>query len=615
MKLNFQGEPCRNFCILNRILISKDPRDGREKLVLSNYAAEAAGCLIIMDTETLQSEQYELPNDSGAWALLWLEERGELLVGTCDHLGSLHCFVMAERRFLEPLRLEQETYLWNFTKGGDGCVYASTYPGCSLVQYNPATRRLVSLGHVGPEEKNQYSRDVFTTSAGDIAVSAGYYHNQAWLYRIRTGSWHPLGEAGDRVQATGEGFIAVGHDGQYKFFDPETLWQMGGVFSAATDPSQLQNCSAAVREYLTKTLRPASIPGLPEGLHGLKTASGREIGVLGQELFLWQNGKLEFRRISAQPPTTAIMTITAAGGAIWGSCEFGQTIFRFDPDTGKSENTCGVTNAGGEVYGMVPLNGKLYLAAYVGGDHIVYDPAEPWNQHNNVNPKTLRTVAPEMVRPHAKSVLGPDGAVWTGWYANYGSFGGGLSRVDPGTEEVSSWFDLIPGQAMEHLASGRKFLYAVTSGSASGMSARADRFYLLKIATDGTIVQKHPFEAGILLCRLTVTGGRICVLLGDLNRMESRVELFEEDTLRPLGGFAIGALAETSEQNRPTDLLALENDRLLVFTMSELTVFSLPDGKKLDSAVSPGYSQTCTRDEAGRIWFANRRRLFTLEIE
>ena len=132
MILTLRGEPCRNFCILNKILIPKDPYDGREKLVLSNYAAEAAGCLIIIDTETLQSEQYELPNDCGAWALLWLEDHGELLVGTCDHLGSLHCFLMAERRFLEPLRLESETYLWNFARGGDGLVYASTYPGCAV---------------------------------------------------------------------------------------------------------------------------------------------------------------------------------------------------------------------------------------------------------------------------------------------------------------------------------------------------------------------------------------------------------------------------------------------------------------------------------------------------
>lgn len=30
MKLTPQAEPCRNFCILNKVLIPKDPYDGRE---------------------------------------------------------------------------------------------------------------------------------------------------------------------------------------------------------------------------------------------------------------------------------------------------------------------------------------------------------------------------------------------------------------------------------------------------------------------------------------------------------------------------------------------------------------------------------------------------------
>ena len=308
------------------------------------------------------------------------------------------------------------------------------------------------------------------------------------------------------------------------------------------------------------------------------------------------------------------MTLTAANGAIWGSCEFGQTIFRYNPQTGESENSCGVTNAGGEVYGMVPLDGKLYLSSYAGGDHIVYDPALPWDQHHNVNPKSLRSVAPQMIRPHAKSVLGPDGAVWTGWYASYGTFGGGLSRIDPATGRVSSWFDLIPGQAMEHLAAGAHFLYTVTSGSASGMDARDDCFYLLKIATDGSVTNRYQFPSGVYPRRLAVADGRICVILCDTSAMESRVELFDEQSLEPQGSFQIGALQSESEANRPTDLLVLDKERLLVFTMNEIAMFSLSDGRRLDSIPSPGHVQTCTRDENGLIWFASKRRLFTLNL-
>ena len=88
MRITEKGEPSHNYSIMKSVLIPHDPLDGREKLVLSNYAAEGVGRILIIDAETLEGECYELPDDSGAWALLWLPERGELLVGTCDHSAA-----------------------------------------------------------------------------------------------------------------------------------------------------------------------------------------------------------------------------------------------------------------------------------------------------------------------------------------------------------------------------------------------------------------------------------------------------------------------------------------------------------------------------------------------
>lgn len=167
---------------------------------------------------------------------------------------------------------------------------------------------------------------------------------------------------------------------------------------------------------------------------------------------------------------------------------------------------------------------------------------------------------------------------------------------------------------MEHLAAGAHFLYAVTSGSASGMDARDDCFYLLKIATDGSVTDRYQFPSGVYPRRLAVADGRICVILCDTSAMESRVELFDEQSLEPQGSFQIGALQSESEANRPTDLLVLDKERLLVFTMNEIAMFSLSDGRRLDSIPSPGHVQTCTRDENGLIWFASKRRLFTLNL-
>lgn len=609
MKITKKAEPCCNFSVMKCVLVPRDPRDGREKIVLSSYAAESIGRIVIVDTETMEGETYELPNDSGAWALLWLPEREELLIGTCDHLGSLHRFQMRERRFLEPMRVDPETYLWNFTLGGDGKVYAGTYPGCALIQYDPEKQTMVSLGKVGKVEKNQYSRPVLTAPTGDIAISIGFSRNQAWLYRVHTGEFLQIGEEGDSVRGIGEDFICLANGENLRFLDAQTLSQIGELIPSGEPLDSDKITRESIRRFMEEEINPEPIPGMSKTKRGVKTASGSIMGVQGQEIFVYKDGKLTFTPIPGEAPSTAIMTIATVGDRLWGSSENGQTLFTYDPKTGEYSHTGCVANEGGEVYGLVPLNGKLFLAAYVGGDHIVYDPAEPWDQHNNVNPKTLRSVAPQMVRPHAKSVLGPDGGIWTGWYANYGSFGGGISRVDPESYEVKSWFNLIPEQAIEHLVAGKDALYVVTSGSASGMADREDSFYLAKIGLDGTVLKKHAFAKGILLRRLAVIDGRIYVLLGDKTADYCCVEVFEEGTLEPITAFPLGAASVL-----PTDLMAIGTDRLLVFAVSEIFLISLPDGKILDCCPSPGIVQTCTRTPDGTVWFAVRREIYQLEI-
>ncbi|MFK7691397.1 hypothetical protein [Paenibacillus sp. HJGM_3] len=68
------AQPCRNFCILGKTTL-RDPLDGREKLVLANFAAHATGDIILIDFETGAGESILMPGDSGGWALYNLERR------------------------------------------------------------------------------------------------------------------------------------------------------------------------------------------------------------------------------------------------------------------------------------------------------------------------------------------------------------------------------------------------------------------------------------------------------------------------------------------------------------------------------------------------------------
>jgi hypothetical protein len=74
-------QPCRNFCFFKGILI-QDPKDNKEKVVLSSFVAGGVGEVLIIDPESGEGETIKIPGDNGAWALFnYKNER--LLVGTC----------------------------------------------------------------------------------------------------------------------------------------------------------------------------------------------------------------------------------------------------------------------------------------------------------------------------------------------------------------------------------------------------------------------------------------------------------------------------------------------------------------------------------------------------
>lgn len=607
MRLEWIAEPCRNFSIMSRLIIPADPLDGREKMVMGNYAANNIGSLHIVDTGTLEGESYPFPDDSGAWALQYLPERGELLVGTCDHKGYLHCFDMKTRTFVHTCRVEGETYLWQFARGADGCVYAGTYPGCRLLRYTPSTRCLTDLGLLGDCADNHYSKPLFATRDGNIVACAAHALFQVWCYDVFANTFRQVGHNGDRLLDVRDGFIAVERGGSWLFFDDRTLEVIDGPVDAQDPQAQDRARVDAVRAYLDGRLHPEKLPGLPLGTRGDRAAGGGIVGATGQEVYRIQGQDIQFRRIPGEPPATAIMTLLADGRRLWGSCENGQTIFSYDVDTGASWNSSCVCNHGGEVYGMVLLKGKLYLTAYAGGDHVVYDPARPWNQRANVNPCTIGVVGPELIRPHSRSVLGRDGGIWTGWYAAYGVYGGGITRIDPDTQEVQTWQEVTPGQSIEHITAGELGLYAVSGPFANGLEKQLCQPRLVRLNDHGQVLASIDFPLGTLVERLFCWGGRLyaasCAADGT-----SRLEILDQQTLTKQGEILLGG-----EESCVTDALLLE-DRVLLFGRARAMLVSLRTGDVVDECQLPGEIYTSVRMDNGEIYCALRKAVMRVHL-
>ena len=279
-KVEKVSNPCRNFCVLSSIGF-RDPKDGCAKFALVSFANFVCGSLYLIDPKANTAESYTLPRDNGAWALFNYQDEA-LIIGTCAEAGCVHRFDLKTRTFAQPLRVDSETYIWNFADGGDGFLYGGTYGGCRLVRYNLAQHVLEDLGRVSPNPENLYARYVAHVP-GYIIIDVGMSVNEKYVYRQSDGKILPAAEVGNFPDAV--------------------------EFQKPADSRIGSGCV------------------LPDS---------SAVCVSGQEYTYFPGNSTEgiIRRIPGDPPATGILTVAADdSGAIWGSSNFGMTIFRFDPKT------------------------------------------------------------------------------------------------------------------------------------------------------------------------------------------------------------------------------------------------------------------------------------------
>lgn len=584
MNYKLIGQPCRNFQILG---IAKfiDPKDDKEKVVLSNFAAGAIGNIIIIDPETGEGEPIMLPGDNGAWAVLNYKNE-KLFIGTCGHYGYLHCLDLLSREWAPPLCDEKEQYIWNLCLGSDGMIYGGTWPGCVLLRYDPVKGKnvLENMGRVSENKDNMYSRLVYGEIPGHILIACGSAESHLALWSMDTHTVRRFGKTGASVKEITDQFICTQANGELDFYDIRTF-----------EP---------IHQDLSGKLSPPNKPPKYAGMSfSIKLNDGKVLATRGQEYYIDIEGedRPELKPIPAPRPATHILTITSdSKGNIWGSSGFGQTIFRYDPASGEAWNTQVVCDRGGEAYGMAFTNGKLFLATYSGGDHIVYDPEQPWDQINNLNPKTLEQVGPMLIRPAAKSVIGPDGNFWAGWMAQYGTYGGGLSRVDVNTLEMTSWLDPIPNQTLVSLTADKTYLYFITGGQANGLPSKEGPFHFVVWSTNGKILWQKEFEKSSILRCVTAVHGRVLVAV------DNRIEIFRPAAL---------SFERSIEMDTPTPYITtLSENRAAAFCGNKLWTIDPLTGDISYLGDLPGQVYTATVTPKGDVYFAFETQLYKLEL-
>lgn len=528
------GQPCRAKQVLaGRVVV--DRHDGREWFVLTNDNETKGAELLFIDPVSGEGRMIVAPAGAGSWALD--EVRADRLVVGTFYDGAFMVFDLRAMAFVKTVKFPGEEYIWNLAVGSDGRLYGGTYPGGKLGALDLDTYALEDLG--APAPPNMYLRAVSATPDGLILCSFGQEKPATLLFDPATKAFRPVPEFLREVAAgvAWNGYFLSGNRAfKGRDFNPVAPpfplppadggeW---GVDTYLTTP-EVVHLRQQTRSYYfrkgDKALTFVADIDLRGGRLLAANSKGELLGVRGQDYFVIKPGDkdLSLRPIPVEGRGRPTLFLEAdERGRVWGGPHFGQTLFRLDPKTGEVVNTGTVCDAGGEVYDVAFLDGKVYTASYAGGDITVYDPDAAWDQWGLKNPRPLAKVGPDFIRPAAGILAGPDRKLYSGWMAKYGIYGGAVAVTDPATGKTELVADPLGAQGVAGLAVDDRFAYIGTTLSGNGLPDKKNespKFGMLDLATR-KIVFERAFEGAKSVGRIVFDSASGLVVMAAADKIE-----------------------------------------------------------------------------------------------
>lgn len=605
------GQPCRAKNILSGRVIA-DRTSGKEWLVLCNTNEASNVELLFIDFRNNTGKAYTAPAGQGSWALQELPG-DRLAVGTY-YDGKFLVFDLKKMEFIKTVKFPGEDYIWRFALGKDGRLYGGTYPHAKLGALNLDTYEVETWPCAVPP--NMYLRYVNATPDGRILCTYTTQRPFTMIFDPATDTFTSATAAMSNLSISPiwNGYILDGN----RAFDGKTLellkeppfpappaedgdWTiLPNVTTPYVVHIKQKNKIYRFRQGDKELSLVGEVDSRLGGFHGVSLA-GELLGVFGQDYFILQPGSREAKLMpipvesGGRPPHF----IRADGqGRLWGGPMFGQTLFWVDLKTGEATNTGIVSNRGGEVYDVAFTDDKVYAVAYVGGETIVYDPRQPWNQWGYKNPRTISNISQEYIRPVGGVHLGPDGKLYSGWMAIYGTYGGALAITDPATEKTEVIKEPLGVQAVSGVDVGPAHVFLGTSLAGNGLPSQPNadpKFGVMDLKTRA-IVFEHTFEKPdfgelhvVLYDKATNTvllapGKRFLVYDVEKTKLES-VEMK-------------GIPARTGGAVAPGD------GTVIYGSEKELVIFDLKTRTVKRTETMPGKVEHLTRDPDGRLYFS-----------
>ncbi len=457
-------------------IVGPGPTQGSERIYFNFRQDGGKLFLVAVDPDTGESQQFQSPAGTGAWGFI-VGPDNKIYLGTHegpDPEDSGQILVFDPKQPDKQIQVvgrpaESETYLWMFTLGDDGTIYACTYPGARLVSYNPSTGALADLGKM--DDTQMYTRSICTGPKGKIYLGVGYGQANAVVYDPATGEHQsilPEEYRNDPKQTVAT--VWRGVDGKVYISairmevlngDPQNgeITRPESVTLRVKDDLSVQevvNPPTAVNHLTLKDGRRVNNPTL-DGTYDLVSPDGN----VTHETFQY-----------AGAGSGIFMVSTGPLNRIYGGTYMPNELFWYDPATGEMENPGNPTEVGGEIYSMLDHHGTLYVCAYPGSFLSKWDPSKPWNYGHDAdsNPRGFGPLGPGHLRPRAM-IYGPDEMIYIGSYPEYGMYGGSLGVWNPEQDRlIENYHPLIKNQSIVSLVYDpeTKFIFGGSSIEGGG---------------------------------------------------------------------------------------------------------------------------------------------------
>ena len=559
-RLEHIGQPCRAKNILSWRVV-RDRATGKEMFVLANMNENSGAELIFIDYDADTAKVYKAPAGAGAWGLN--EVPGDRLIVSTFYDGVFMVFDLKKMEFVKVADFPGETYIWNMAMGSDGRIYGGSYGHGKLGALDLTTYEVEDCG--APAPPNLYCRQVSPTPSGDLLCHFTTEKPTTLLYDPATKQFRPAppGVSNGVPGIVWNGYFLAGR----QVFEGKDLEEVkpipwptpsseNGVWgfdNGLTRPDTVyMKQGEKVYSYTMGDKEMKLVCDLDLLRGGLRASDskGNLLGLRGQDYFVIRPGdkEIKLRPIPAESgPRETMFLKVDPNGTLWGGPTFGQTLWHMDPKTRKAINTGTISDYGGEVYDVTFANGKVYAVAYAGGDIVQYDPSQPWDQVGKKNPILIKKVGGKYIRPQAGVSVGPDGRLYSGWLAQYGTYGGAVSITDPKTGDTELIENPLGEQAVIGVVPTKDFIYVGSSLSGNGLPYKKGewaRFGVIDLATKETVFQ-HEFEGygGVRVLAYDDQSKRVAIAVGGkpmLFDTKTRGFVKELDGALKVGGRSVG---------------------------------------------------------------------------